>query len=52
MSKEQENPICVIDTDLPTPPDGWEIVADPHPAEPGAPLDAPEIRPLSETSRS
>jgi hypothetical protein len=52
MREEQENPICTSDPDLPTPPEGWEILVEPHPGEPGAPLDTPEVRPLRETSRS
>jgi hypothetical protein len=50
MREEQENPICLVDLDLPTPPEGWEIVMEPHPDEPGAPLDAPDARALRETS--
>jgi hypothetical protein len=51
---EQENPICLVDRGLPPPPDigGMGDPADPHPAEPGAPLDAPEVRPLRQTAGS
>jgi hypothetical protein len=39
---EQENPVCCNDADLPTPPAiGLVDPAEPHPAEPGAPDDAP-----------
>jgi hypothetical protein len=52
MREEQENPICLVDRDLPAPPDIGEQVdpAEPHPDEPGAPNDAPDARPLRETS--
>ena len=52
MRDEQENPVLTSDPDLPTPPEGWEILVEPHPDEPGAPLDTPEVRHLSETSGS
>ena len=52
MREEQENPICTTDPGLPTPPEGWEILVEPHPDEPGAPLDSQEVRPLGETSPS
>jgi hypothetical protein len=37
------NPVCCSDPDLPPPPALGELVdpAEPHPAEPGAPDDAP-----------
>jgi hypothetical protein len=52
MLKEQENPICLVDRDLPPPPENGEHLdpAEPHPDEPGAPRDAPDARPLRETS--
>jgi hypothetical protein len=54
MLKEQENPICLVDRDLPDPPDIGQHIdpAEPHPDEPGAPYDAPAARPLRETSGS
>jgi hypothetical protein len=54
MLKEQENPICLVDRDLPDPPDIGATVdpAEPHPDEPGAPHDAPDARALRETSGS
>jgi hypothetical protein len=54
MHEEQENPICLIDRDLPPPPDiGAHLdPGEPHPDEPGAPTDAPEARALRETSKS
>jgi hypothetical protein len=50
---EQENPVC-LDADLPTPTEIRALgdPAAPHPDEPGAPQDAPEVRQLSDTSRS
>jgi hypothetical protein len=50
---EQENPVC-LDADLPTPPE-IRALGDPsvpHPDEPGAPHDAPEVRRLSDTHSS
>jgi hypothetical protein len=51
MRNEQENPICLVDRDLPDPPDIGATVdpAEPHPDEPGAPLDSPDARALRET---
>jgi hypothetical protein len=36
--KQNENPVCTTDFDLPTPPWGneWGDPGEPHPAEPGA----------------
>jgi hypothetical protein len=52
MREEQENPICLVDRDLPPPPDNGEYLdpREPHPDEPGAPLDAPDARALRDTS--
>jgi hypothetical protein len=50
---EQENPVC-LDADLPTPPEIRALgdPAAPHPDEPGAPIDAPEVRQLDDTHSS
>jgi hypothetical protein len=50
---EQENPVCTH-ADLPTPPE-IRVLGDPlvpHPDEPGAPMDAPEVRQLGDTPTS
>ena len=51
-SKEAENPACITDRDLPPPPFGehWDP-AEPHPDEPGAPVDAPPRRGLDQDTQ-
>ena len=42
-----ENPICIAGGALPPPSTDCEVdPAEPHPDEPGAPDDAPAVRPL------